>query len=158
MSALDPQKSVDYYTYIGASGLSVTFQAPADYGKKNQGVTFVFSPSLPMQHSTLNIAETDIGLTDHTGRFQWFANQMRGQSNVQVGNEFWEIAPLTGSMSTGYSGSPTDMMNTPSTFDSVNNWALSYGFYDSGAGWGGLTNHDQSYAYLTPDVSSWMGA
>jgi hypothetical protein len=36
-------------------------------------------------------------------------------------------------------------------------WALSYGFYDAGSGKvGNLTNHDQSYVYLTPDVSSWM--
>jgi hypothetical protein len=47
-----------------------------------------------------------------------------------------------------------NMMNTPSLITS--NYALSYGFYDSGPGWGSLTNQDQSYVYVTTPVSRWM--
>ncbi len=70
----------------------------------------------------------------------------------------WEISPLTGSMQVGkYDDSPTDMKRQTSKFSVSANWAYSYGFYDSGAGIGDLTNHDQSYVYVTPDVSNWMG-
>ncbi|AWB08674.1 hypothetical protein A6A40_27285 (plasmid) [Azospirillum humicireducens] len=47
------------------------------------------------------------------------------------------------------------MMATPSL--SAPGFALSYGFYDSGPGFGDLTNQDQAYAYLTPPVFNWMG-
>ncbi|WP_224651248.1 hypothetical protein [Pectobacterium versatile] len=62
-----------------------------------------------------------------------------------------EINGLTGNMS----GDFEDMMKTPSIINRTS--AISYGFYDAGSGSGGLTNRDQNYVYITPNMSKWMG-
>src|SRR6185312_437227 len=159
MSVLDPDKSIDTYAFLGAEGLSVTFSSPFDWGKKTATYVDSYSPSLPMHSGGVKIAESDIGVTDHSGRFQWNAYQTVNGIQHQRGSAYWMVAPFTGAMQTGskYSDSPVDMMQTPSNLSRADNWALSYGFFDSGMGLGGVTNHDQSYVYLTPDMSHWMG-
>jgi len=96
----------------------------------------------------LQITEDDIGVLDHTGRFQWdvFYN-----SNNLAGR-YARIAPSTGDMGDTNMG---NMLQTPSLIGL--DYAISYGFYDAGAGWGSLTNQDQSYVYVTDNYSNWMG-
>ncbi|MGH6870489.1 MAG: hypothetical protein ACREHE_03190 [Rhizomicrobium sp.] len=152
------RKSIDFYTMLGGDGFSSFTEQPGDHGKKKKKTAFAWKAGMPFQTYKTDITNEDIGRFEHSGRFRWEAHQMRGSSDVKLGGEYWEIAPLTGSMQVGkYDDSPTNMMNTPSQFSAKDNWAYSYGFYDSGAGFGELTNHDQSYVYITPDVSSWMG-
>jgi hypothetical protein len=47
------------------------------------------------------------------------------------------------------------MMQTPSILGA--DYAVCYGFYDSGPGFGSLTNQDQAYVYVTGRQSDWMG-
>jgi len=132
-------KGIDYYAYLGADSFKVDFSKPKQTYSDTQ-VETMFS-------GNCQISESDIGLTEHTGRFQWTAYQ----NNTSIANRYAEIAPLTGNLGNSNMG---NMMQTPSLFTS--NYALSYGFYDSGPGLGSLTNQDQSYVYVTPPVSQWM--
>lgn len=151
-------KSIDYYGFLGATGLSVTFESSTLLGRGEKTKTLSYDAAFPVQTASVEITETDIKLVDHYGKFEWHAYQDRAGQAHLVGSAFWNIAPLTGAMDSGAKGSPTVMLATPSTFSQASNWALSYGFYDSGSGIGNdLTNHDQSYVYLTEDVSGWMG-
>jgi hypothetical protein len=152
------RKSIDYYTFIGAKEFSDFFEVPREHGKKTRRTSFDWKKDFPFQSAKTDIANDDIGRIEHSGRFRWEASQNRGSKSVKLGGEFWEISPLTGSMQVDkYPDSPTEMMRTTSKFSAKDNWAYSYGFYDSGAGIGELTNHDQCYVYVTPDVSNWMG-
>ncbi|MFC6635245.1 hypothetical protein [Microbulbifer taiwanensis] len=101
-----------------------------------------------MQNANDQIEESDIGLTDHYGHYQWFAEK----NGSVIASKYAEIAPSTGNMGSSNMG---DMLNTPSIVTSDH--AISYGFYDAGPGWGSLTNQDQSYVYVTSNHSTWMG-
>lgn len=141
-----PSKGVDYYTFLGNSSFSTTFEKPTDWGKKTS--SYGVNKTLSMQSGNLQIAEDDIGWSSHTGRYQW---QLK-QNNALMTSGYAEIAPSTGNLGDTTMG---NMLNTPSQFGP--GWAVSYGFYDSGSGIGGLTNQDQSYVYATPDMRHWMG-
>jgi hypothetical protein len=142
-----PSKGVDYYAYLGAGGaFGSSFSQPVDWGDNTQ--TYALNSPGVMQSGNLQIAENDIGLLDHTGQFAWDVLQ----SGMLLDSAYADIAPSTGNLGSTNLG---DMLSTPSVFNS--GWALSYGFYDSGSGIGGLTNQDQSYVYVTPDSSTWMG-
>lgn len=139
-------KGVDYYAYLSSSPFNVKFQIPSDWGKSSQTVTC--TSVAQMFQGNFQITENDIGILEHTGRYQWTASQ----NSNSLANRYVEIAPSTGSMGSTNMGT---MLQTPSLIGS--NYALSYGFYDAGPGWGSLTNQDQSYVYLTDNYSNWMG-
>lgn len=143
-----PSKGIEAFGCVSVAGGTVTFTAP-----DIQPVQYAMdSSSLPaIRHGNIQIDESDIGLLDHWGQLAWAA-VVNGQT---VGSEFWNISPLTGSMSTG-SGGPFDLKSQTSSCNSTHNWGLSFGFYDSGSGYSGLTNQDQAWVYLTPNVSNWM--
>jgi hypothetical protein len=140
-----PSKGVDYYAYVSTSPFSVAFSKPTDWGEST--TTISFSTISSMLSGNVQIDETDIGISEHTGRFQWTAYQNGGA----LANRYAKIAPLTGNLGDADMGS---ILQTPSLIGS--NYALSYGFYDAGPGWGSLTNQDQSYIYLTDNYSTWM--
>lgn len=103
-----------------------------------------------MLHDNFQIAESDIAWDEHTGRFQWHLH-LNGN---EIASRYAEIAPSDGELG---DSNMKNMMQTPSIF-SPGNYAISYGFYDSGPGVKSLTNQDQSYVYVTQDRSSWMGS
>lgn len=154
------RKSIDYYTFLGGEEFSSFIEQPDKRGKSDdhrKKTSFAWKPGMPFQTAFIDISNEDLNVLEKSGRFRWEAHQKRAAADVTLGGAFWEISPLTGAMQTKYKDSPTNMMDTPSQFSAADNWAYSYGFYDSGAGLGQLTNHDQSYLYITRDVSNWMG-
>jgi hypothetical protein len=148
---LDPSKGVNYYAYLGRSGFKVIFQKPTDFGDSTQTVMEWpnrLGPLFKMLTANLQIAESDIGLTSSTGRFQWHVKYL----SVEVFSGYAEIYPSSGNLGHSTVG---DMMQTPSII--TDNYSISYGFYDAGPGVGGLTNQDQFYMYATANQSNWMG-
>jgi len=143
-----PSKGIEAFACVSVSGGTVTFTAPDTPPTQ---YTMDSSSAPAIRHGNIQIDESDIGLLDHWGQFAWTAVV----NSQTVGSQFWDISPLTGSMSTG-SGGPFDLKSQTSSCNSTNNWGLSYGFYDSGDGYTGLTNQDQAWVYLTPNVSNWM--
>ncbi len=148
----DISKGVDGYAFLCGSGFSVEFSKPADWGNGTETDTVAPAPGTTstMQSRHWEIAERDIGLLDHTGRFSWSAKQ----GGTQRATHYADIAPSTGNL--GEDTDMADMMSMPSAVDTANNYALSYGFYDSGPGWGVLTDHDQAYVNLTESYEHWM--
>ncbi len=139
-------KGIDYYTYLGNNSFKVDFTKPINHGKSKQ--TTSAAEVNEMLAGNYQLSKSDIGLTELTGRFQWTAHQ-----NVKtIAIRYAEIAPITGNLGSSNMGV---MLNTPSVF--TPDYALSYGFYDAGPGLGALTSQDQSYVYVTPSVSNWMG-
>lgn len=138
-------KGVDYYAYLGSSSYSVEFQFPSDYGDKIKQTTVTSVEQ--MFHGNYQIGEDDIGVTDHYGQYQWIAEK----NGDQIVSRYADIAPSTGDMGSSNMG---NMLQTPSVVTS--NYAVSYGFYDAGPGWGSLTDQDQSYVYVTSNHSTWM--
>lgn len=139
-------KGVDYYAYLSSSPFKAVFAAPDNWGKKQYQDTF--TALRQMYHNNRQIAEDDIGIFNHTGKFQWTAYQ----NNNSIANRYVNIAPFTGNMGKTNMG---NMMQTPSIV--TKDYAISYGFYDAGAGMGSLTNQDQSYVYVTDNYANWMG-
>lgn len=136
-----PFKSVDYYFYV--NGVAATIVATAydtdDSTSPAFQQTFESSPEFQTGTVQLIFAGAD-------GSFGWDTTTAPAVSGTAV------INVLTGK---GEGGTLEDMMNTPSVVGT--DFALSYGFYDSGWAAGDLTRDDQAYAYLTPAVSGWMG-
>ena len=139
-------KGVDYYAYLSSGTFSITFEKPGE----TYSIGFVSLGAVgAMQQGSFQISESDIGFSEHTGRFQWTAYQ-NGQKLV---NHYAEIAPSTGNLG---DSDMNNMMGTPSVIDS--DYAMSFGFYDAGSATGlPATNEDQFYVYLTEKYSDWMG-
>jgi hypothetical protein len=136
-----PTKSVDYYFYV--NGVTAAIAATA-YNTDDSG-----SPAF--QQTFESAAEFQTGTVQlifegADSSFGWDTTTAPAVSANAV------INVLTGR---GEGGTLEDMMNTPSVVGT--DFALSYGFYDSGWAAGDLTRDDQAYAYLTPAVSGWMG-
>jgi hypothetical protein len=127
-------KGVDYY--FNVSGTAGAIQATDFSG--------AFPSKSAFQTGNVQI-NYQLSLSIY-GSFNWSSKT----TPVVSGNV--TINPITGN--TG-SGNLTNMMSTPSVL--APGFAVSFGFYDSGPGCGGLTNQDQVYAYLTPSMSGWMG-
>lgn len=140
-----PSKGVDYYAYLSARPFSVTFSKPTEWGGGT--TTISLSAIRSLLSGNVQIDETDIRPLELMGRFQWTAYQNGGS----LANHYADIAPLTGTLGDTDMGS---LLQTPSLIGP--GYSLSYGFYDSGPGWGSLTNQDQSYVYLTDNYSTWM--
>lgn len=148
-------KGVDYYGFVSNSineTFQLAFQKPTSLGTSTTTI------SIPGENGiisgNLQIAESDIGITSHTGRFQWSlaaGSHLTGYS--PIANAYAEIAPSTGSIG---ASTLTNMLKTPSLINSQ--YAVSYGFYDSSFGAGSMTNQDQSYVYATPSQANWMGS
>lgn len=139
-------KGVDYYAFLSSLGFDVDFQFPSDLGNSK---TTSYTTTGQMFHGNDQISESDIGVFDHYGLYKWTAKQ----NNAQIATGNASIAPSTGNISGD--SSMKNMMNTPSVFSS--GYSVAYGFYDSGPGWGSLTNQDQSYVYVTKNNANWMG-
>jgi hypothetical protein len=139
-------KGIDYYTFLGSNSFRIDFTKPISHGNSRQTITKTAADA--MLTGNYQLSQIDIGLTELTGRFQWTAYQ----NDSSIATRYAEIAPITGNLGSSTMGV---MLNTPSLF--TPDYALSYGFYDAGPGLGGLTNQDQSYVYVTPPVSRWMG-
>ncbi|MBX8491450.1 hypothetical protein K5D33_03825 [Pseudomonas cichorii] len=141
-----PGKGVDYYAYVETNEFTTLFQQPTDWGDKK--ASYQLDTPNTMQHGNLQISENDIGYLSHTGRYSW----QLSKNQQPIADRYADIAPFTGNLGDTTLG---NMLQTPSLFGQ--GWAVSYGFYDSGSGSGGLTNQDQSYVYATGDMSGWMG-
>ncbi|WP_221391586.1 hypothetical protein [Dyadobacter sp. NIV53] len=143
---MSTSKGVDFYAYLGDNRFYVQFQKPKSWGGST--ATTPWGTADQMYANNLQISESDIGLTSHTGRFQWTLDY---EGNPMV-NKYAEIAPSDGTVGDS---------NMKSMFDTQsfgnNDYAVSYGFYDSSFGKGSLTNQDQSYVYATGGKSTWMG-
>ncbi len=142
---IDPSKGIDYYAYLGSNSFTVDFSKPADWGLETTSVTET-TPGT-MLSGNFQISESDIGFFEHTGRFQWTAYN----SGTTIDSKYADISPLFGNLGSATMGI---MMRTPSIINPTD--AVSFGFYDSGPGYGTLTNQDQSYVYVTPPLSHWM--
>ncbi len=133
-------KGVQYYTFMSGTQFLVKFGAPGYSGLQN-----TFSDNYVQNGLQIDSAN----MSGFTGDFAWEALLNNGP--IGAGNEL--ISSLTGNIEGGTMGY---MMNTPSTV--APNFALSYGFYDSGSADGTpLTNQDQFYCYLSDNYSNWMG-
>jgi hypothetical protein len=146
--SLRGSKGVDYYAYLDANGqFSAIFTKPADDSKGSQ--SFTLGTAGVMQGGNLQIDGDDIRWDESTGRYRWEARK----GSTVLAARYAEISPSSGFLGDTDMGK---MLKTPSQFGS--DWAVSYGFYDSGNGkLSGLTNQDQSYVYITRDQSAWMG-
>lgn len=142
-------KGIDYYAFLSTSPFTVKFSIPDDDGKSSS--TTNWSNTDQMLNGNFQLSTDDIGWFDWYGRFQWWAYMNGAQKMTQYAS----ISPTTGNLDDDSDTTLGNMLNTPAAIDS--NYALSYGFYDSGAGYGDLTNQDQSYVYLTDNYSNWMG-
>ncbi|RMQ44956.1 hypothetical protein ALQ04_01499 [Pseudomonas cichorii] len=141
-----PGKGVDYYAYVETNEFTTLFQQPTDWGDKT--ASYQLDTPNTMQHGNLQISENDISWHSHTGHYSW----QLSKNQAPIADKYADIAPFTGNLGDTTLG---NMLQTPSLFGQ--GWAVSYGFYDSGSGSGGLTNQDQSYVYATGDMSGWMG-
>jgi len=141
-------KGVDCYAYLDMNGqFNAVFAKPIDDAKRE--APFPLGEPGLIKHRNLQIDGDDIPWDWSTGRFRWEARR----GNTVLAKRFAEISPLTGNLGQSDMGK---MLNTPSQFGP--DWAVSYGFYDSGNGKiSGLTNQDQSYVYITRNQSNWMG-
>jgi hypothetical protein len=154
MSTINPSKGVDYYAFIAKKNYSVVFSAPKNLNFSVSDITFNNTDdddhSVAIQHGHLEISEMDIGLLNHTGEFQW---NVYDEKKHTIERKYIDISPLTGN---------TGNTNIESTLDEnsiiKDDYAISYGFYDASSGdFSVLTNHDQSYVYVTQNLSTWMG-
>ena len=138
-----PSKGVSYYFVVDDAPASI--QATAfNNGSTSPDFNQIFTGSPGFQTGGVQI---NLQLsTSLYGSFNWSTST----TPVVAGNAI--INPLTGNMD---GGNLQNMMLTPSVLGP--DFAVSYGFYDSGPGYGDLTNQDQAYAYLTPPMSNWMG-
>lgn len=145
-------KGIDYYAYLGTTtgSFTVTFARPHDYSKRTQSYPLSAVGTMLMANTQLDVH--DIDPDQRYGKFEWTADRS-GDGLLTSG--YVHINPITGNLGDSTAGDMGKMLSTPSQFGS--DWALSYGFYDSGPGIDGLTNQDQSYVYLTADMSNWMG-
>lgn len=149
MSILHPQKSIDYLVFVGDPAFDVVFTKPAKDGKSSVSYKASYRSDYGFTVNTdVAISTSDVAGTDN-GRWQWTAHY-QGKA---IASAFWDINPITGAMEAELPGSPWNMMMATSS--TGKGWAVSYGFYDSGSGWAGdLTNHDQSYVYVTPSTET----
>lgn len=138
-----PSKGVSYYFVVNDTSGSI--QATAfNNGSTSPDFSQVFTSSPGFQTGNVQInLQASFSLY---GSFNWSTST----TPVVAGNAI--IDPFTGNMG---GGNLQNMMVTQSVLGP--NFAVSYGFYDSGPGYGDLTNQDQAYAYLTPPVNNWMG-
>lgn len=137
-----PSKGVDYYFYVNNTNYSVnaaSYDAGAD--KPNFSTTFSSKPTFQTGNTQIN---TDLPF-HYQGKFVLSANTSPAFARKA------DINALTGNME---SGDLSDMLSTPSQIGA--DYAISYGFYDSGPGFGDLTDQDQLYTYVTPNMSNWM--
>ena len=140
-----PSKGVNYYFYVSNPGTSIT---ATEYDNVKKSVSWTLDvpagPGFQTGHVEVDYSFSFSGVD---GSFGW---QTVGTTPALSGLAI--IDPVTGNMD---GGNLSVMMNTPSF--SAPGFALSYGFYDAGPGYGDLTNQDQAYAYLTPSMNGWMG-
>jgi len=138
-----PSKGVSYY--FVADNTPASIQATAfNNGSTSPEFSQRFTSSPGFQTGNIQInCQASFSLY---GSFNWSTST----TPVVAGNAL--INPITGNLD---GGNLQNMMLTPSVLGP--DFAVSYGFYDSGPGYGDLTNQDQAYAYLTSPVSNWMG-
>jgi hypothetical protein len=144
-SIVNPAKGVDYYAFVEQGHVSF---ATAGAGKV-LGETTIDKPD-QILNGNFQIKQSEIGL-NLSARFSWTAYLESGEV---VGNHYADIEPLTGNLQNSDMG---DMLNTPSVAVTKPDFAMAYGFYDSGSGASGLTSQDQAYVYLTGSRATWMG-
>ena len=142
-------KGVDYYAFLSSKSFTVDFSKPTDDGDNME--TIHETDTDKMLSGNFQIGTGDIGLFDVYGRFQWWA-KMNG---TQLSTQYCSINPITGNLDDDKDTTMGNLLNTPAVINSNN--MISYGFYDSGCGFGGITNQDQSYVYVTDNYSIWMG-
>ncbi|GLY61085.1 hypothetical protein Pcaca05_19420 [Pectobacterium carotovorum subsp. carotovorum] len=137
-----PSKGVDFSVYINGTTVNL-LASKYDAGSKKPSFRKEFFSSDLFQFNQFEV-NTDLPF-NVTGTFEWVIG------SAPPFHRKVEINGLTGNMS----GDFEDMMKTPSIINKTT--AISYGFYDAGSGSGGLTNRDQNYVYITPNMSNWMG-
>lgn len=163
MSAMHPDKSIDYYVYLGDPSFSVLFTKPEDDEHDQYTTTIKWKTEAGFQQGYNYISTRDVA-GDNNGEWRFDVHQSKNGQTHALAQAQWFIDPITGSIATSEShrdskgpdtvGTFYDMMDTPSSVGP--DWAVSYGFYDSGSGQGTLTNHDQNYVYVTPSMADWM--
>lgn len=163
VSAMHPDKSIDYYAYVGDPSFSVLFTKPQDDGSGHYTNTLTWKGSAGFHQGYNYISTRDVS-GNNNGEWRFDVQQSIGGQTVELVQAQWFIDPVTGTMETlethkdSKSKDPVgdfyDMLDTPSQVGS--DWAVSYGFYDSGSGKGTLTDHDQNYVYVTPAMADWM--
>jgi hypothetical protein len=140
-------KGVQFYGYIGQSGMSINFEEVAP-GVLSSSVVAQTTFSQPGQISQGGFQIGNDALIAATLRqFQWAATN----GGSPVANNSVAINPTTGNL---VGGGMANMLQTPSIVTSTA--AVSYGFYDAGSGACGLTNQDQCYVYQTINYSNWI--
>ncbi len=151
MNILNPSKGVNYYAFIAKNDFKIKFKVPSDLGFSHDTISFSSKDNPEIQSGDIEISESNIGLLSHTGRFEWNVYDSDGKS---VLNKYIDIAPYTGNVGD---------TNIEETLDENavfgDDYTVSYGFYDASSGhFSSLTNHDQSYVYVTKNLENWMGS
>lgn len=143
-------KGVDVYSYLtpgrpAGRHFGSTFTQPINAGTRTEN--HWLNDTGVMQRGNLQISTADLKWNEKTGRFSWTVYQ----GEYSVGHRYAEINPVTGEL--GATDLGYLLGQRSELFD---DGALSFGFYDSGPGIGGLTNQDQSYVYVTAPRATWM--
>lgn len=156
MSILNPSKGVDCYVFIAKENYCVKYKAPSDLGFSHSDKIFHYQDEVSMQTNHIEISKVDISLWNKSGRLEWKVyDKDNDDEDNKIAGKYIDINPGTGNVgSTNIE--PTLQENSIVNKDSK--YAISYGFYDASSGhFSSLTNYDQSYVYVTPCLSNWMG-
>lgn len=162
MSIFNPSKGIDCYVFLAKQNYCVKYEAPDDFGFSNSFKIFSYKEDkddkfkITTQTNHIEIHKGDISLLNKSGRLEWKVyDKNNDDSDNKIAGKYIDINPSTGNIS-DTNIEPT--LKEDSIVDKQNNYAISYGFYDASSGdISDLTNHDQSYVYVTQCFSNWMG-
>ncbi|KAF3762781.1 PLC-like phosphodiesterase [Cryphonectria parasitica EP155] len=139
-----PSKGVQAYTYIAAPGCSIELSVPGQTVVRNELRQF-WNGDLEVESGKIH------GLFNEKGKFTF-----KVLHNGKVITEQWiEVNALTGNAS---GGTMDTIAKTQSVLHKNPDVIVSYGFYESGQGYGLLPGRHQCYITVTPDFSGWMGS
>ncbi|MBC7864257.1 MAG: hypothetical protein IAF38_14865, partial [Bacteroidia bacterium] len=135
-------KSIDFYTYVSNGKYYIRTKTKGTELKR-------FDCKVPpyITEDTTTIHLKDIGVFEHYGKFDFQVYRKINQQDEKLLDRYGEIAPTTGNLG---SSNMTEMLKTPSVV--TKEYAVSYGFHDSGVG-----RAHQCYVYVSDSHRSWMG-
>jgi hypothetical protein len=137
MGILD--KKIELYCYVGNSNYEIDV--------KSQGSKKITIKSTAKTvKATSSISFADIGIFEHTGKFEMIAVKGIKERNILL-DRYAEIAPTTGNLG---SSNMKVMLETTSIINK--NEAISYGFHDAGT-----SRAHRAYIHVTDNHENWMG-
>lgn len=133
-------KGIDCFTYLSTSQFQTVVAS-----RGNSDINFTEGGKMQMEHCEIEKSSLNGpgGIFENTGRLRIDAYS----NNSELLSRYAEINPVTGNIA------DSNMKNMLETTSEIgDNYAVSYGFYDAGAG-----KSHQVYVYVTDNYSNWMG-